>query len=46
MITDIITLKNQNGFSLIEVIVIVVIVGVLTYFAADRILDVISIIPF
>ena len=31
-ITDI-TIKNQNGFSLTEVIVIVVIVGVLAYFA-------------
>ena len=31
-ITDI-TKKNQNGFTLIEVIVIVVIVGVLAYFA-------------
>lgn len=31
-ITDI-TLKNQNGFSLLEVIVVVVIVGVLAYFA-------------
>jgi len=33
MITDI-TLKNQNGFSLLEVIVVVVIVGVLAYFSA------------
>ena len=37
-ITDI-TKKNQNGFSLIEVIVIVVIVGVLAYFAVANIGD-------
>jgi len=33
------TINNQNGFSLMEVIVIVVIVGVLAYFAVANIGD-------
>jgi len=37
-ITDI-TPKNQNGFSLVEVIVVIVIVGVLAYFAVANIGD-------
>jgi len=37
-ITDI-TIKNQNGFSLMELIVIVVIVGVLAYFAVANFSD-------